>query len=574
MKLRLVIALAVLLVAPTPPPARAQVNTCSSGERAHVSVPDRYPYGRYTRALSLASKADGAAIEIGLVRPEVPPGVRVPVIVRASPYFPPLHTVNLETCDAFLVENFVPQGYAVALVAVRGTADSGGCFDLFGPLERADLDQAVRWLGTQPWSNGRVGMLGLSYDGSTPWMVAAAGNPYLKTIVPMDGVPDLFDLLFGAGTPDFRGPGLLSALYYGTSVISVQGRAPERSIEATACPDYAVGQAASAYSSITGDLDPFGYWEPRRYVDDILRRYRGSIFLIQGLQDWNVNPAAQFPLITDLRARGRPVKMLLGQWAHTYADLPRPPAGRADFADILLRWFDRSLKGSRRPAEATVDVQDSEGRWRHEASWPPDGRRVLFRPTPSGELTTHTAPAGTMTIAPDPAHFSNPLEAQGAFSADLPVLHVEPGELCEQPLCAVFKTVQMHNEFRFAGSPRLRLSVTPLGSGGTISAFLYAETDRFRRLGWGQVDLRFPRGARAPHVVTPGRPMDVDLELQPLDAVVRPGEQLVLVVGMGNTYNRVPLSPPGPVVLELGERSDGLSLTEARGTEFFRPRRR
>src|SRR5919109_1084063 len=231
MRVRLVIVLVALLGAQAVPPARAQVNFCSDNERSYVTRKPKYLYGSQTRVLSLPSRIDGTAIQIGLVRPEVPKGVRVPVIVRASPYYPALQTVNVETCDQFLVENFVPQGFAVALVAVRGTADSGGCFELFGPNERADLDQAVRWLGMQSWSNGRVGMIGLSYDGSTPWMVAAKGNPYLKTIVPLDGVPDPFDLLFGSGTPDWRGPGILSGASYGTSALAVVDRAPERSVQ-------------------------------------------------------------------------------------------------------------------------------------------------------------------------------------------------------------------------------------------------------------------------------------------------------------------------------------------------------
>ena len=44
------------------------------------------------------------------------------------------------------------------------------------------------WLGTQPWSNGKVGMIGKSYDGSTPWQAATFGNPHLATIVPMSGL--------------------------------------------------------------------------------------------------------------------------------------------------------------------------------------------------------------------------------------------------------------------------------------------------------------------------------------------------------------------------------------------------
>jgi X-Pro dipeptidyl-peptidase len=573
-RLRTALALVALVAASAPATTNAQVNTCSDASRSKVSARAKYTYGALNRVVELPSRVDGAAIQIGLIRPEVRKGARVPVVVQASPYLPALQTVDLETCERFLVENFVPQGYAVALVGVRGTADSGGCFDLFGPKERADLDQAVRWLGTQPWSNGRVGMLGLSYDGSTPWMVAAAGNPYLKTIVPMDGVPDLFDLLFGSGTPDWRGPGLLSGLYYATSVINVPGRAPQRTVDATACPEYAVGQAASAYSALTGEPDPWGYWQARRYVGDILRRYRGSVLLVQGLQDWNVNPGSQFPLISDLAARGRPVKMILGQWGHTYADLPDPPARRSDFADVLLGWFDRYLKGMTSSVGAAVDVQDSPGRWRHETAWPPNGTRDRFWLTPSAELSrTPSRESGTVTVAPDPLHLQNPAAAQGA-GVDAP-LPESLSAVCMQPVCASFRTPVFSSTHQYSGIPRVRMTVVPQGPGGTLSVALFADgPGGARRIGWGQVDLRFPHGRGRPANVTPGRPLNLDFVLQPLDAVVEADDRLVMIASMGNTYNRLPM-PGLPISLRVGGRSAGIELVGVtpRQSQYFTPRK-
>lgn len=564
-------------------PARAQVQLPCDFEDPFGGAPPNYSnvsatprYGiRPPEVVSLSSRVDGVAIQVGVLRPNVEAGRRVPVIVQASPYFHPLHTVDLRKCAPFLADNFVPQGYAVALVAVRATGDSGGCFDLMGPNERADVDQAVRWLGTRPWSNGSVGMTGVSYDGSTPWQVAAAGNPYLKTIVPVEGVPDSFDLLFGGGTPDWRGPGILSGAYIAENLDYALGRTPERNVETNACPDYAIAEAAGVYSSLTGELDPFGYWEARRYTDEVLRRYRGSVFLVQGLQDWNVNPGAQFPLITDLRARGRPVKMMLGQWAHTQPDLPSPPARRHDYADTLLRWFDRYLKGIRSsPVGAAVDVQSSDGRWRHESRWPPEGRRVLLRPSATGELATDESFPGTRHLGPDPAHFQDPLTAQAVTGFGVPGLHAEPGEICQQPSCVSFQTDLMTQDYRIAGLPRLRLHVTPLGTGGTISAYLYAAaSDRLRRIGWGQVDLRFPRGGGSSTSVTPGQQLLLDFTIQPLDALVRYGERLVLVLSMGNTYNRLPASGFAAAELVLGDPADGLYITEVtpRAAQFFVP---
>ena len=534
-----------------------QVLPCDQGgddptSYSHVSEPG--PYAPLEpEIVDLASDLDGATIQMGLIRPDVPAGTRVPVIVHASVYFHPLQTMDLVACDGFLINNYVPHGYAVAMLAVRGTADSGGCMDLMGPKERADLDQAVTWLGEQPWSSGSVGMWGKSYDGSTPWMVASFGNPHLKTIVPASGVPDLFALMYGAGTPDWRGPAILSDIYYAQSAaFYAPGRSPGHTAEVLACPDYATGTAAAAFSGATGLMDPLGYWEARRYTGDILARYRGSVFLIQGLQDWNVNPAQQFPWIGELEARGVEVKYLLGQWGHSWPDQVSAPHRRSDFADILLAWWDRWLKernGSR--TGPVAEVEDSTGTWRRSTRWPPakgDGR--TFWLTPTGELAAAPTQAeGSDVVGPDLAHTRNTQVSSGSYGA--------LDTLCEQPGCAAFESAPFEEPFRFAGLPTLRLSVVPTGPGGGLSVYLYAvdASGAARRLGWGQVNLGF-EAPGVPRPVTPGEEMEVAFDLQPLDAVVPAGSRLLLLVSEGSAWNRLPTAPNYPVeLLEGGGRS-------------------
>ena len=123
---------------------------------------------------------------------------------RRSYHSRDLKDADLAACARFLTANFVQHGYAIALVPTRGVGDTDGCPNMFGAIERSDLDDALNWLGTQPWSNGKIAMYGISYSGSTPWVAAATGNPHLKTIVPASGVNDLFDLAFAAGTLDSR----------------------------------------------------------------------------------------------------------------------------------------------------------------------------------------------------------------------------------------------------------------------------------------------------------------------------------------------------------------------------------
>ena len=72
-----------------------------------------------------------------------------------------------------------------------------------GNAEQLGNDAAVRWLAEQNWSNGNVGLIGKSYDGSTPWQAAMFGNEhdYLKTIVPISGLIGVKELMWKTVAP-------------------------------------------------------------------------------------------------------------------------------------------------------------------------------------------------------------------------------------------------------------------------------------------------------------------------------------------------------------------------------------
>jgi predicted acyl esterase len=536
-----------------------------SGSYAKVSRQGPYEISEQ-EIVEIESGVDGVTIQIGLFRPKVPSGTKVPVIADASPYYHPLQTMDLRACRPFLTENFISHGYAVALVAIRGTADSGGCMNLMGPDERADLDQAITWLGKQGWSNGSVGMIGLSYDGATQWEVASFGNQYLKTIVPASGVPDLFELMYGQKRVDWRAPGILNGIYYAESAgFYAPGRSPEHTVEVTACPEYGEGMAASAYSSATGELDPFGYYEERLYRPDIVKNYRGSIYLVQGLQDWNVNPGQQYPWIWKLEKQGVYVKHLLGQWGHSW---PYGGGNRMDWADILLEWFDRWLKNDRGARLGPkFEVQDSSQRWRSASKWPA-GKSETYWLNPDGQLSSKPSKeTSSEMVATDPFH------TQGGYDTGMP-----PGGFettCAPGTCASFETEEFKEEFHFAGLPELDLRVVPMGPGGQLAAYLYAlSPDGAQRLGWGQLDLRFRDGSYKPQEVTPGEGIKARLVFQPLDAVVPEGSTLVLIVGGGTAYNRLPNAPNYPVEILAGDRKTSLELIHETPNKqsFFKPK--
>lgn len=91
------------------------------------------------------------------------------------------------------------QGYAVINLDTRGGGHSEGRGDLLSDLEADDISQVIAWAAAQPWSAGRVGMLGVSYLALSQYKVAALNPPALKAICPWEGFTDAYSDLFTPG---------------------------------------------------------------------------------------------------------------------------------------------------------------------------------------------------------------------------------------------------------------------------------------------------------------------------------------------------------------------------------------
>ncbi|TSH91264.1 CocE/NonD family hydrolase [Verticiella sediminum] len=87
-------------------------------------------------------------------------------------------------------EKWVPDGYVVVRVDSRGAGRSPGVIDHFSQRETLDYYQCIEWAGVQPWSNGKVGLNGISYYGANQWLVAAMQPPHLAAICPWEGFSD------------------------------------------------------------------------------------------------------------------------------------------------------------------------------------------------------------------------------------------------------------------------------------------------------------------------------------------------------------------------------------------------
>ena len=100
---------------------------------------------------------------------------------------------------------WVPLGYAVVYLDVRGYLASEGEASVLSPEDGEDFYDAIEWAGAQEWSNGNVGLLGVSYLAISQWVAATANPPSLKAIAPWEGQTDAVrEVLFTEVSPRLR----------------------------------------------------------------------------------------------------------------------------------------------------------------------------------------------------------------------------------------------------------------------------------------------------------------------------------------------------------------------------------
>jgi len=156
---------------------------------------------------------DGAILRSNVYRPEAEG--RFPILMTFGPYGKdvPLRQFMQEAWDRLnqtypevlaassckhLVferpdpEVWIPDGYVVINVDSRGAGKSPGRLDPNSPAEFRDFFDAVEWAGAQGFSNGKVGLLGISYYAASQWFVAAMRPKYLAAILPWQGTYDFY----------------------------------------------------------------------------------------------------------------------------------------------------------------------------------------------------------------------------------------------------------------------------------------------------------------------------------------------------------------------------------------------
>jgi uncharacterized protein len=253
-----------------------------------------------------------------------------------------------------LMAELTARGFAVVGVSVRGTACSSGVFDFFEPGWVGDMRAALDFAGTQPWSSGKVGMVGISSSGLLQFFAAAGGSPHLAAIAPAGTITDLYrDGSYPGGIQNTAFAGLFTAAQKLPAANSLATAVADGD---TACAEhFTQGQVAGAPfapSKLQAEhpwVDEFNAQRsPERYFDAI----RVPTLLQQTWQDEQVGARGFNGFERLFRANRRRTWLVASNGNHSFAELPSP-----QFRNQVVRFLERYVAGIRNGWKRTPRVQ-------------------------------------------------------------------------------------------------------------------------------------------------------------------------------------------------------------------------
>jgi uncharacterized protein len=302
---------------------------------------------------------------------------------------------------------FVEHGYGMVIEDARGRHESGGVFDPFAQ-EPKDGDDTLNWIARQPWSDGKIGMLGGSYLGIVQWKAALVENPHLKAIAPVvSGADDYRDRYYSTGgafqighrllwmSENLRAPGFTPPAF--DRYVRVL---PLRSLDQAAA-----GQRLAILQKALDHPADDAFWattSTREHLD----RVRVPVFSVGGWYDCFVE--SDLAAFSVLQRNSGVHRIVIGPWPHnmslkfTTADFGGESG--APIRRMQIEWFDQWLKSKDTPVMSRPPVRIfvmGANRWRDEHEWPlARARMTPFYFASNGRANTLTGDGSLIARSP------------------------------------------------------------------------------------------------------------------------------------------------------------------------------
>jgi X-Pro dipeptidyl-peptidase len=471
---------------------------------------------------------DGAKVWVEVTRPK---DAKVPVILTYSPY----NALGGDSKDN-LWTRYGPKGYARAVADVLGVRNSGGCWDYGGAKEQQSGVDLVNFLASQPWSNGKVGMIGGSYDGTTANMVAAAGDraPGLAAIVPQAAISRWYGYAYSHGirysgnsqNPTDEGADTPFAFDFGLTRVPPSD---PTAIDVVADRIKECDAAEHTQRGYDNSPDYDDFWLQRDYLKDAAK-WRVPTLITHGWQDFNVKQEeghSLYEALTNVPWKG----FYFFQAAHA------SPAGEP-YTTLLDAFFDRFLLGRDSGLEKLPSVysqtRDSseDGEIEPLGSWPPPGtgeiELALGRSDDGGSLGN---PSGD-----DASYTDAPASSEEAAAEDLG----------SEGSWLTYQSAALPADVRLAGEPVLDATVLVDRDMGHLVPVLFDVDGAGTAvpISRGFLNLRYKDGLGKETPAPVGTPVRAVVTFKPQDWTVRAGHRIALVLQSSNPAWAVP-APPG-----------------------------
>nr|WP_309227417.1 CocE/NonD family hydrolase [Micromonospora thermarum] len=350
-------------------------------------------------------------------------------------------------------------GAPAAAGPAAATPGSDGCPTSGDQAETLGTRAVVDWLNgrakgydangvpvTAGWTTGAVGMTGVSYNGTLPNQVATTGVPGLRTIVPVAAISSWYD--------HYRANGLVVApgTFQGEDTDVLARFTAGRARAEGPCADE-IAELTAEQDRVTGDYTPF--WRDRDHLD--ARNVRASVFVVHGLNDWNVKTEHFAGWWDELARRDVPRKIWLHQGGHggpgSTASVTLPDGRTWIYKQTENRWFDHWLWDVPNGImdEPTAVLQREDRAYTTYANWPDPGARDVALKL----AATDAAAPGTLGTRRPPRS-----TVEQSFVDEGRTIH--PDTLVADPDTAsphrlAYRSPVLTRDVRISGRPEMRL---------------------------------------------------------------------------------------------------------------------
>jgi predicted acyl esterase len=452
------------------------------------------------------------------------------IMVREHPDVPAGSTNKYQNWEVVDPEKWVPDGYACVRVDSRGAGRSPGYLDPFSPRETRDFYLCIDWAGEQPWSNGKVGLNGISYYGINQWHVATLKPPHLTAMCIWEGAADWYRDMTHHG-------GILCtfwANWYDKQVLTVQHGLGSRGPSDPNTGELVCGPETLTEDQLDNNREAFGDTILGHPLDDQYHRDRSPRWEeisvpILSAANWGgqgLHPRGNFEGYVQSASRQKWLEVHgLEHWTHFYTDYG---------VTLQKRFFAHFLKGEQNdwseqpPVLLQIRHVDGSFKERGEKEWPIAGTqwtRLFLDPSQSPALH-RTPPAVESKIEfeamGDGVTFTTPplegeLEITGPIAAKLFVSSTtEDADLFL--VLRVFDEDDREIVFQGALDPH-----TPVAQGWLRAS--HRKLDRALSEKW-----RPYHAHDSVEPLEPGQPYELDIEVWPTCVVVPAGYRICLTV--------------------------------------------